>query len=116
MDPFLENHIDVSKANIYYLINGVTIKQYNSSLDCPSNLCDIYDQGKRFAALYPYETSEEKYPITFIQWNETDIDTVKCHYIRGDGVVNLDSVWYNGALMFPDKAIAGFPRAFKIIK
>ena len=111
-----ERYIDVSKAKIYYFIKGLKEYQYNSLLDCPSSLCAISEHGIRYARLFPYETKEDEYSLTHIQWNETDTDTVKCHYIRGDGSVTLDSVWYNGEFIFPDQGVPGLVRGIRIIK
>ena len=35
------------------------------------------------------------YPITYIEWDNDDMDTVKCHYDIGDCHMVLNKVWYN---------------------
>jgi hypothetical protein len=116
LDSNFEGFVDVSKVKIYFEIDNKKILQFHENLDCQTNFCKRSDQGINFVFFVPNDSSTEEFPVTYIHWTETDIDTVTCQFERGDGFVLCQKVWYNGELMFPDKAIPGLPRAFKIIK
>jgi hypothetical protein len=110
------NFIDLSEVKIFYIINNQILEQYEPNLDCPSKICLVSELGRNSASLFPNHSEKEEFPVTLIKWNNEKTDTVKCHFIRNDGNVTCDKVWYNGVQKFPNDAIPGFQRAFKIIK
>lgn len=114
------NAINPDSIKLMYLINGTTHTVYNPDRDCPRSVCYIADPGSERVAIAPNAIEEEEFPITYIDWGNGDIDTLKCHFVRKDNgnesSVVCDKVWFNDLLMFPDNAIPGFGRAFKIVK
>lgn len=110
------NFIDLSEVKIFYMINNQILEQYDPNLDCPSKICLFSEQGINSASLFPNPSEKEEFPITLIKWNNEKTDTVKCHFIRNNGNVTCDKVWYNGVQKFPNEAIPGFQRVFKIVK
>lgn len=114
------NAVNFDSIKLMYLINGTSHNVYNSDLDCPRAICLITDTGSERVRIFPNDEVGEEYPITYIDWGNNDIDTLKCHFIRKDNdegsSVVCDKVWLNDTLMFPDSAITEFGRAFKIVK
>lgn len=114
------NSIDPDKITIKYLINGKSEIQYKNNLDCPKMFCIRSYNGTEYIDMTPYEKINEEFPISYIDWGNGSIDELRCHFIRTEtdkaSTIVCDKVWYNGEAVFPEKAIAGFPRAFKIIK
>jgi hypothetical protein len=114
------NNISPDSIRLQYLINGDKFTVYNSKMDCPTNICAISDIGSERIRIFPNDIESEDYPITYINWGNGDIDTLKCHFVRKGNETNssivCDKVWFNDLLMFPDKAVIGFGRAFKIVK
>lgn len=110
------NHYDENLMRVSYVINGNSFIAYDGDLDCPSMICVTEELGETWVGILTNYTDTEDYPLTYIHWNESDTDTLKCHYIRNEHGTVCDEVWFNGEKMFPDKAIVGYDRGFKIIK
>jgi hypothetical protein len=112
------NFIKVDSLKLFYLVSGEKKEIYNKDMDCPRNICLTTDLGSERIIISPNFTESEEYPINYLQWENGDIDTIKCHIVRiseGESVT-CDKVWYNDVLMFPENAIPNFGRAFKIVK
>jgi hypothetical protein len=114
------NAINPDSINLIYLVNGNMFTVYNADMDCPRSICYITDSGSERIRVFPNDVENEEYPVTYISWGNGDIDTLKCHFIRKDNgsssSVVCDKVWFNNLPIFPDSAIPGFGRAFKIVK
>jgi len=114
------NAINPDSIKLIYKLNGENYTVYNSNMDCPRGICFLNDLGSERIGITPNDTENEEYPITYIRWENGDLDTIKCHFVRKDNGINssivCDKVWFNDSLMFPDNAVAGFGRAFKIVK
>jgi hypothetical protein len=120
MLPTTPNAIIFDSLRLMYLINGNTVNVNDPNMDCPRNICHVTDAGSERIRLFPNDKENEEFPVTFIRWGNEDLDTIKCHFIRKDNGINssivCDKVWFNGLLMFPDNAVAGLGRAFKVVK
>jgi hypothetical protein len=116
--PANPNGVDPDALKLFYQENGNIIEVYNANLDCPKNICYVSEQGLSYINIFPNDTKRENEPLTFLQWPNGDMDTLKCHFIRknDDAYLVCDSVWFNGTRMFPDDAIPALGRAFKVIK
>jgi len=104
---------------IAYLLNGGQFNVYNSNMDCPRSICLINDPGYAVRVrIFPNDVIDAEYPITYINWGNGDIDTLKCHFLRKNegAYVSCDKVWFNEVQMFPDQVIPDLGRAFKIVK
>lgn len=112
------NAINPDSIKLQYLINGDKFTVYNSAMDCPRNVCTISDPGSERIRIFPNDEESEDYPITYINWGNGDIDTLKCHFTRKENgsTVICDKVWFNDVLVYPDLAVSGFGRAIKIVK
>lgn len=112
--------IDVNAIRLEYLIEQNITSVYNQHWDCPYAVCYIDDPGNERIRVLPNDSESTAYPITFINWGNGDIDTLKCHFIRVVDnetlSVSCDMVWFNDLRMFPDSAIISFGRAFRIVK
>lgn len=114
------NSINPDSIKLIYLINGEEFTVYNASLDCPRGVCYLNDSGSERLGITPNQTKSQEYPITYIRWENGDLDTLKCHFVRKDNGTSssivCDKVWFNDVLMFPDNAVSGYGRAFRIMK
>lgn len=113
--------INTDLIKLMYLIDGDVQEVYEPNMDCPRSVCFLdTDPGRERIRIFPNEVESEEYPITYIDWGNGDIDTLKCHFIRNDdgnsSSIVCDKVWFNNVLEFPDNAIPGLDRAFKIVK
>jgi hypothetical protein len=90
------------EVKMFYLINNEVKEYYQSNLDSPRGFRFLVDDLPLRMALGPNTTETEEFPITYIKWNETDTDTIKCQFRRGSGndgsFLICDKVWYNSKL------------------
>ncbi len=101
---------------LYYLNNGITEEVYDPNMASPRNFKFIEIDGNMAIRVFA-NLNDENFPITYVEWNEQDMDTIRCHYYRSEdnSTVYIDSVWYNEVKMFPDHAF-GPTEGFKIVK
>lgn len=89
-----------SNINIKYLVNGnITTPTFEGTQ--PLFLNDA-NMPIRIRVFMNNDSSEE-YPITYINWNSNDTDTIKAHFIRGNSngedYLSFDKVWINNNLV-----------------
>lgn len=89
---------------MFYLQNGVEYEYICGNCDNPKGFGFGNDSTKYIFSFLPnsVEQSNNTDPITYIQWNENDRDTVQCHIERspsGSSIV-CTKVWYNGELVW----------------
>ena len=92
-DKYPENSI-----SIRYLIGG---KEFGYGYDTPGAVLDnpkgffivnFAEIGKGMSVFLNHDSSEE-YPITYIYWNATDVDTIKTQYRRTENSIILEKAW-----------------------
>lgn len=96
---------------VKYLIGG---KEFGYGYDTPGAILDN-PQGFYTGIVSPHETGKgmrvflnadpsEEYPVTYLRWNETEVDTLKAKYRRGSGnngaFVVLEKLWLNDVLVW----------------
>ena len=63
--------------------------------------------------IFPYDGSTEEYPTTYLEWRNTDVDTLQCAFDRVGGIVGT-RVWFNGELVWDTSSPT--IRSFQIVK
>lgn len=100
LNPLIENHYDTADIKIYYLMNGQVEYAYNSQYNYPKNFRIFhYESGYSIAVFLNTIETDEK-PVTYIHWNETDIDTVEVEYKRSPNSLIIDKIWLNGEFIW----------------
>jgi hypothetical protein len=102
LNPIFNNAFSESNIKIYYLIDGEKKEVYNPNYTYPRNFRISEKEGVYYMTLWPNTTEKDEFPITYIKWNETDTDTIKCSFSRTENSVICIKVWYNGTLMWND--------------
>lgn len=95
LDPATTNYFEASGIKLFYEINGEIKEIYDPNLDNPRNF-RIYKHENEYRigiALNYTETSVK--PITYIQWNNNDTDTIEVVYDRNEGSPLKRKVWLN---------------------
>ena len=113
------NYINAEALQLSYWINEKKFNVYNSDMDCPTNICLVNDANFVGLSVVPNDSKDYEYPLTFIKWENVDIDTIKCHFNRFEGEesgIICDKVWFNDVQMLPNNALTGLGTAFKIVK
>jgi len=115
----VEGSIDPDKIRLYDVYKGALRMRYYQNLDNPYGVAYIDDPGRERIAFSPSIGTREEYVTTYIDWGNGDRDTVVCYVWRNGECNNpiiVKKVWFNGVLMYPDSAITGLHRAFRVVK
>jgi len=90
---------------IFYLQDGVRKEFNNPRMDAPRGFI-IYrndGNGEYVMKLSPYEGIVDKeITTTYIQWNDTQTDTVRCLMSRIYQSIYCKKIWYNNVLKYDD--------------
>ena len=115
LNPNSSNNLNTNNIKLFYLKNGVSEEVYNPSLDLPRNYM-IYSQsdGIYRIRIFPNDIQSEEFPITYIKWNETDTDTIKCKLKYTENTIVLEKVWFNEEFKLDTTQNSGF--TFQILK
>lgn len=107
LDPKNPNAFHENDIRLFYLKKGKKTRS-----DDPYVLSvDFFDQRHEYVVgIHP----NTKFPITLIQWAESDTDTIKCKIERSDCSEICTQVWFNGKEKW--KITDGTPRFFEIVK
>lgn len=108
LNPENPNGYKERDIKTYHLINGVQKRagQYDQ----------FYADNEgifRYSVIVNYEGNDE-YPITYIDWNETDRDTIKSEIYQTSNQIRVIKIWYNGVLMWDAEDLG--PEQFTIVK
>lgn len=92
LDPQIPVSFKEEMIKTYYLVNG------------EERLADteefIYEDAQgiyRLRVFLNYEGTDE-FPITYIDWHETDRDTIKSEFYKTDTKVIVTKIWFNNEL------------------
>jgi len=104
---------------IFYLINGVKVRIYN--VHYPSFRYfyiseDAGSHGNFWMTLHLNDTPYVEYPITYIQWDENNTDTLKHDVYRTENLVSFKNIWLNDSMVWKSEDYAKGPRNIEIIK
>ena len=94
LDPNTPNSFKKGNIKTFHLING---EEKRAGLDDI-----IYQDGDsiyRYRTFVNYEGNDE-FPITYIDWSETDRDTIKSEIYRSGNMTRVVKFWYNNELMW----------------
>ncbi|NLP59421.1 hypothetical protein [Lutibacter sp. B1] len=96
LNPENSNHLDETKIKLFYVINGIKQEVNNPNYDYPRGF-RIYKHENEYRIGVTLNSNEltEK-PITYIQWNDNDIDTIEVVFNRTQNSVLQNMIWLNG--------------------
>ncbi|TPG38868.1 hypothetical protein [Flavobacterium pectinovorum] len=87
------NQYPIANIVAKYSLSNLQHKESNDApiLDYPNNVS--FNSENKSIKIFLNHSSSEKFPLTYIHWNKTDIDTIKAQYRRSENSVILDKVW-----------------------
>ena len=98
LDPKTEGAINPEDIKLYYVEDGKAQEVYDETSDLPKSFMIFQTGGTyRMRILQNHLDSDDR-PLTLIQWNETDVDTIQSEYLKGDRYIIQDKIYYNGKL------------------
>lgn len=109
LDPENSQSIDESKIKLFYPENGTLKEVFHPNADNPKDIMIYPLEG----ANYRMRVFTTK-PITYIQWNDADMDTLKCEYAKTDNSTVCTKVWFNDMPVYDNKN--GTERYFQVVK
>jgi hypothetical protein len=115
LNPENPNRLDLSKIKIFYVIDGVTQEFYKSNLDNPRNFRIFKDENEYQIAVVLNGFDKSDKTTTYIQWNETDRDTIESTFYRNEYSIRNKKIWLNGEVVWQDADYAEEP-CIKLIK
>lgn len=108
---YLEQNIKVLE-----LINGIKQEVNKANYTYPRDFRINELNGEFWMTLFLNASPTEDYPITYVQWNENDIDTFKCEIYRKGGLTTVKNLWLNDSLAWNWESYSEGPRTLNIIK
>ncbi len=117
LNPDNENSLNTNLVKIYYEIGGKKIEVNEPHLDNPKGFSIFCKDNQYRIGIGPNTDRNEEYPLTYIEWNPDDTDTIKCLIERaksrnGNSTI-CRKVWFNGKVVWDDY---GVERSFVIVK
>jgi len=116
LNPANANAYLEESIKIYYLQNGEVKEVYNSNADNPRNFRIVSPENsgdEKYFMLLFLNNLESENAITYIEWNETDTDTLRANFRTGKGYTILSKTWYNDVLIFDENTTQVLPEIIK---
>lgn len=108
LNPNNPNAYKKENIRVFHLIDG---EQKRAGID--DFLYRDADSIYRYRTFVNYEGNDE-YPITYIDWSETDRDTIKSEIYRSGNITRVIKLWCNGELVWDGNS--GTTGEFTIVK
>jgi len=120
LNPESPNAFRENEIRIFNLIDGIVTEVYNPRMDLPRGFAlsepePLVSREYYSLGLGANTYSTDEYPITYIQWNENDTDTLKVELDKGDNYEMVTKVWFNDQLVW-NLLSDGDLRQFEIVK
>lgn len=90
------NHLDVKKIKLFNVINGKKQEVYDPDMDSPRNFFIFKHENEYRIRLFLNHTETSEKPITYIEWNDSDTDTIEVTYNRTKTSLLQNKIWLNG--------------------
>ncbi|NOU62083.1 hypothetical protein [Marinifilum caeruleilacunae] len=100
LNPNNDDSFKESDIKLYYVINEEKREVYDPNMQYPRNFF-IFKEGAiyRIRLLLNNDKSDDK-PITYIQWNDKDSDTISAEFYRTNNLTRKEKVWFNDKLIY----------------
>ncbi len=124
IDPNNQSYLKSEDIKIFHMIDG-ELTEYSEGLLTYSkgfrvyNPNDLGDNEQYVFCLLATcaDGSDELMPITYVKWNETDMDTIQCQYYQTDNLLECTKVWFNNIVVWDmNDSEASSNRWFQIVK
>ncbi|MCX2744045.1 hypothetical protein OO013_09225 [Mangrovivirga sp. M17] len=116
LDPANEESYKFEDMKLYYYDGNQKTEIYESKLTYPRNLMlfktESEHQLRVFAGRVAKGTTSASY---ILEWNETEQDSIVCHYLNTESTLRVEKVWFEGKVVW-DIYEDGGTRGFQIIK
>lgn len=95
LNPKNPNHLNTSDFKVFYVINGEKQEVYDANMAYPRGF-NIYEHENEYRIrIFLNHTDSEEKPITEIQWNDSDTDTLEVSYHKTGNAILQNIIWLN---------------------
>ncbi|WP_146810338.1 hypothetical protein [Empedobacter brevis] len=113
LNPNNSNALNQNEFQIIYEIDGKQTVVNDKNLNYPNGFF-VYPHEKEYRIrIFPNTTKNSSNPITYVKWNKTDTDTIRCEINRSGNTEVCKKVWLNNKLVWEAYDTERF---FEIIK
>ena len=114
LDPATPDHYKEEEIKLFYEVDGEMIEVYDPYMSAPRNFFIYnYENEYRIRVFLNHTDTSEK-PITYIQWNDTDTDTIEATFKRNRYNITVNQVWLNELEIWDSTMVDN--QYFKLIK
>jgi hypothetical protein len=100
LDTATANHIKASDIKLFYQINGEMKEVFDANMQNPRNFTIFKHENEYRIGVSLNHTETSDRPVTYIQWNENDTDTIEVIFNRTSNAVIQNKIWLNGNLIW----------------
>lgn len=98
LDPNNPTGYKADEIKLYYLINGEKQEVFDPNMDNPRNSL-IYNHDSEYRiGISLNDTDSETLPITYVEWNEIETDTLQAEFFKTENTIQVIKTWFNGEL------------------
>ncbi|MCU4165188.1 hypothetical protein [Carboxylicivirga caseinilyticus] len=96
LDNTTTNHYKESEIKLFYVIDRQTEEVYNTNSTYPRGIMIYKHENEYRIRIGLNHTETDDKPITYVQWNKSDIDTIEVSYKRTQYSIIQNNIWLNG--------------------
>lgn len=108
LNPENFNSYNEREIKTFYLIDGIERIAHTEEFLFKDN------DGLYRLRVFLNDEGNDEYPITYIDWNQTDRDTLKSEIYRTNNQIRVIKIWCNDVLMWDAEDLG--PEQFTIVK
>lgn len=102
LNPNNPNAFQAEEIKLFYKIDGERVEVFNPMMDYPRNFFIFQHENEYRIRIFLNINRNASRPVTYIQWNETDTDTLKAEFRYPNSSVISEKVWFNGEPVITD--------------
>lgn len=95
LNPENPNSIDKTKIKLFYLINNELQEVFDPTKNYTRNFFIYQHEDGYRIRVFLNSSEKEELPETYIQWTESDTDTIKAKFRRTTSLVAVQKIWLN---------------------
>lgn len=103
LNPSNPNAINIDNIKIIHEVNGEQVVYYDELMDYPKGIKVLERDGLYYLSFFVNTDVNSKQPVTYVQWNDSDIDKFSCEILRTESEYGNSSDWVGGSSTYINK-------------
>lgn len=96
LNPENPNHMDVSTIKLFNVINEEKQEVYNPNSDSPKGFRIFKHENEYRIGITLNHSETSSKTITYLQWNNSDVDTIEATFKTTQSSLYKNEIWLNG--------------------